>query len=180
MRVGISNEAFFEEIFHVYFQRIFHYCKKLMKGLPITLVEECVQNTFLQVQANLSKLRNHPNVAGWLYVTSRNQVNVMYRKLYREQKHEVALSDHLANRLAACSQELYEVLLSTLDFKAMAHHVLQQLSPAESEFYVDYFKRHLSVRALSQKYNVSETAVTTRIYRLRKKIRSTARQTLFG
>lgn len=180
MRFGKSNEEFFEEIFHAYFQRIFYYCKKLMKGRPITLVEECVQNTFLQVQVNLSALRNHPNIAGWLYVTSRNQVNAMYRKLYRKQKHEVAFSDELANRLTASNQELNEVLIATLDIHGMVHHVLRQLSRAESEFYVDYFKRHLSVHSISKKYNLSETAVTTRIYRLRMKIKKAARLTLFG
>jgi RNA polymerase sigma-70 factor (ECF subfamily) len=76
--------------------------------------------------------------------------------------------------------QLNEVLIATLDFSHMVHHVLQQLSRAESEFYVDYFKRHLSVRSISKKYNLSETAVTTRIYRLQKKIRKTARHTLFG
>ncbi|MGG6311872.1 RNA polymerase sigma factor [Paenibacillus macerans] len=177
MRFETSNEEFFEEIFHAYFQRIFHYCKKLMKGRPVTLVEECVQNTFLQVQVNLSALRIHPNIAGWLYVTSRNQVNAMYRQLYRKQQHEVALSDKMANRLTASNQELNEVLISTLDFSEMVYHVLQQLSRAESEFYVDYFKRHLSVHSISKKYNLSETAVTTRIYRLRKKIKKTARHT---
>ncbi|MDG0810336.1 RNA polymerase sigma factor [Cohnella rhizosphaerae] len=168
-------------MFNAYSQRIYHYCKKLMRGRSITLVEECVQNTFLQVQANLSKLRNHPNIAGWLYVTSRNQVNAMYRKLYREQKHEVTLSDEQTKRLTANHQdEICEVLMGTADIDNLAHHVLQQLNLKESEFYVDYFKRHLSVRALSQKYNVSESAVTTRIYRLRKKIRNAARHTLFG
>ncbi|MNJ02020.1 hypothetical protein D3C73_1618260 [compost metagenome] len=62
----------------------------------------------------------------------------------------------------------------------IAQHVLQKLSRAETQLYVDYFKENLSINALSQKYSLSKSAVTTRIYRLRKKIKLKVRQALFG
>jgi RNA polymerase sigma-70 factor (ECF subfamily) len=151
-----------------------------MRGQASELAEECAQNTFVQVQENITALQAHPNLAGWLYKTARNQVNAFYRKLYRRRKYEIAISDSIANQLKASSCELYEVLIGTLDMNKMVRHVLQQLSRVETEIYVDYFKDRLSIHEISQKYNLSKTVVTTRIYRLRKKIKQTARQTLFG
>jgi RNA polymerase sigma-70 factor (ECF subfamily) len=175
-----SHETFFVDVFHRYFTRILNYCKRLMRGQAVEMAEECAQNTFVQVQENITALQAHPNLAGWLYKTARNQVNAFYRKLYRRRKYEIAISDSIANQLMGNSCELYEVLIRTLDINKMVRHVLQQLSRTETEFYVDYFKDRLSIQALSQKYNLSKTAVTTRIYRLRKKIKQMARQTLFG
>ncbi|WP_145410730.1 RNA polymerase sigma factor [Paenibacillus xylanexedens] len=175
-----SNETFFVDVFRRYFTRVLNYCKRLMSGPAIEMAEECAQNTFVQLQENITALQAHPNLAGWLYTTARNQVNILYRKLYRRRKHEIAISDSLAYQLTANSYELYEVLIATLDMDKMVRHVLNQLSRAESEFYVDYFKDRLSIYALSQKYSLSKTAVTTRIYRLRKKIKQAARRALFG
>ena len=39
----------------------------------------------------------------------------------------------------------------------------------------DYYRSKMSVSDLSIKYDISTTAVTTRIYRLKKKIRNTVR-----
>lgn len=174
-----GNETFFEDVFHRYFTRVLNYCKRLTRGQATELAEECAQNTFVQVQANITALQAHPNLAGWLYKTARNQVNALYRKIYRQRKHEISISDSVANQLTANSFEMYEVLIATLDLDSIARQVLQRLNRAEKDFYIDYFKNHLSVQALSQKYNLSKSAVTTRIYRLRKKIKQMIRHALF-
>ncbi|MBU5672154.1 RNA polymerase sigma factor [Paenibacillus brevis] len=175
-----SNEMFFVDVFRRYFTRVLNYCKRLMRGPAVEMAEECAQNTFVQVQENITALKAHPNLAGWLFTTARNQVNAFYRKFYRRRKHEIAICDSIANQLTANSYELYEVLIATLDMDKMVRHVLNQLSHSETAFYVDYFKNRLSIQVLSKKYNLSKTAVTTRIYRLRKKIKQAARQALFG
>lgn len=175
-----SQERFFVDVFRRYFTRILNYCKRLTRGKGAEMAEECAQNTFVQVQENLAALKAHPNLAGWLYKTARNQVNTLFRKLYRRRKHEIPISDSIAHQLTADSCDLYEVLISTLNLDSLAHHVLQQLNRTETALYEDYFKERLSIHALSQKYNLSKSAVTTRIYRLRKKIKLTVRQTLFG
>jgi len=179
MKLG-SHERFFVDVFRRYFTRILNYCKRLTRGQAAEMAEECAQNTFVQVQENIVTLQTHPNLAGWLYKTARNQVNTLYRKLYRRRRHEIAINDSIANQLAANCFELYEVLIATLNMDNLAQHVLQKLNRTETELYIDYFKDRLSIHALSQKYCLSKTAVTTRIYRLRKKIKLTVRQTLFG
>lgn len=179
MNLG-SHETFFVDVFHRYFTCILNYCKRLTRGQAVEMAEECAQNTFVQVQVNIATLQAHPNLAGWLYKTARNQVNTLFRKLYRRRKYEIPISDNIANQLTANSFELYEVLIATLNMDNLAQHVLQKLNRVETELYVDYFKERLSIHALSQKYSLSKTAVTTRIYRLRKKIKLTVRQALFG
>ncbi|MGW8959763.1 hypothetical protein [Paenibacillus sp. NPDC055715] len=54
--------------------------------------------------------------------------------------------------------------------------ILMQLSKNEYELYQDYFLQNMSISLLAAKYNISITATTTRIYRLRKTIRTLSHQ----
>lgn len=49
--------------------------------------------------------------------------------------------------------------------------VLESLDEDEYELYIDYYKEKMPVTNLSKKYNISKTALTTRSYRLKKKIK---------
>ncbi|WP_079913927.1 RNA polymerase sigma factor [Paenibacillus sp. 32352] len=173
-----SNEEFSEEICRRHFNQVYKYCKNLLKGQPDDLAEECTQNTFLQAHTQASKLKVHPNIVGWLYTTSRNQVNAAYRKQYRKRKYEFILSGELSSKLVSDNRELDEILISILNIDSLVETVLSKLNNFEAKLYTEYFKNQLSISQLAEKYNLSQTAITTRIYRLKRKIRAIAHYTL--
>lgn len=72
-----TDDTFYEDLCDKYFNRISVYCRRLVKGQEqfLDFVEECTQNTFLEARKQISKLKNHPNVEGWLYTTARNLIN---------------------------------------------------------------------------------------------------------
>ncbi len=173
-----TNGEFLEEIYRSHANRIRLFCKKLLRGHYTDATEECVQNTFLHAGQQANKLKKHPNIEGWLYRTSRNQVKNVFRKCYIQQKYEVGLHCDAADMLACGCPFLDEVLFPSTNISKLVEELLNRLSSREQELYEDYFKQHLSILELSAKYSLSNTAVTSRIHRLRKKIKHLLQEVL--
>ena len=171
-----NDEAFYENLCNLYFDRIYNYCKRLVRGQDqfMDFVEDCTQNTFLEARKQISHLRNHANVEGWLYTTARNLINHSYRSMYVKKRHEVIMYDNMSGALMEVDHELEELFNSAmdLDLEKLSIEILSKLNTNESDLNLDYYKCNMSVSDLSEKYNVSATAMTTRIYRLKKKIKN--------
>lgn len=172
-----NAEAFYELLCNQYFERIYSYCKRLVKGQAqfMDFVEDCTQNTFLEARKQISHLRDHPNVEGWLYTTARNLINQSYRSMYVKKRHEVMMNENIANNLIEFDRELEELFNHIVDLDRLCADILSQLNANESDLYRDYYKNNMSVLELAKKYDVSGTAMTTRIYRLKKKIKHLVR-----
>lgn len=85
-----SNKQFFEELCERYYEKVFFYCLHLARsrGLSSDFAKECTHDTFLEAGKQINKLREHPNVQGWLYVVARNLICGSIRKILRKEKHE--------------------------------------------------------------------------------------------
>lgn len=173
-----TNEEFLEEIYQSHAKQLRMYCKRLLQGHYTDATEECVQNTFLHAGQQANKLKKHPNIIGWLYRTSRNQVNNVFRKCYIQQKYEVGLYCNVADIIVCGCLFLDEALLRSANISKLVEELLNKLNPREQKLYQDYFRQHLSILELSMKYGISPTAVTSRIHRLRKKIKHLLQEAL--
>lgn len=171
-----SDEAFYELLCTKYFNQIYYYCKSLVKGQEqfIDFVEECTQDTFLAARKQITKLRDHPNIEGWLYTTARNLINSSYRSMYIKKRHEVSIDDTIANTLSEPDTEFEKLFDDAIDLDKLSAEILRKLNTNEYDLYIDYFVNNISVSDLATKYDISVTATTTRIYRLKKKIKSIA------
>ncbi|KHL91338.1 RNA polymerase subunit sigma-70 [Paenibacillus sp. IHB B 3415] len=166
-----QQDVFYEQLCEQNIRNIYKYCARLTKGQShlTDIAEDCTQKTFLEAGKQIVTLQNHPNVKGWLYVTAKNLVRNSYRGMYIKRKYEIVFDDQLkliseGNELAACLEESY-------DIKELSEQVLSVLSKSEYDLYHDYFRNRLSIIELSEKYYISSTAVTTRIYRVKKKLK---------
>ncbi|WP_313165862.1 sigma-70 family RNA polymerase sigma factor [Sedimentibacter sp.] len=175
-----SNKQFFEELCDKYYEKVFLYCLHLARsrGLSSDFAEECTQDTFLEAGKQVYKLREHPEVQAWLYVVARNLVCGSIRKILRKEKHET-ITDYtefdIADESCLSLEELFDY---KIDVDKLCTKVLEVLDEDEYKLYIDYYKEKIPVINLSKKYNISKTALTTRAYRLKKKIKMIARDFL--
>lgn len=169
-----NGEVFYENLCNQYFERIYLYCKRLVKGQEqfMDFAEDCTQNTFLEARKQISHLINHPNVEGWLYTTARNLINRSYRGMYIKKRHEVILDDNISRTLMEFDHELEALFNRIVDLDSLYVDILGRLNQDEYGLYTDYYKDNLSISELAKKYDVSATAITTRIYRLKQKIKN--------
>ena len=91
--------------------------------------------------------------------------------MYVKKRHEVSIDDNIANAWTELDNELEELVNHALDLDKLCVEILDKLNPSEYNLYIDYYKRNISVSDLSKKHDISATAMTTRIYRLKKKIK---------
>ncbi|GAA0392336.1 sigma-70 family RNA polymerase sigma factor [Paenibacillus motobuensis] len=171
--VNLNDEVYTEELYNKYYEQIYAYCKKRVKWQEKfnDIAEDCTQSTFLEAHRQLSSLRSHPNIEGWLYTTARNMINNAYRSLYTKKQREVILDETISNSLMQLDQELEQLFQEALNFDQLCIEILGRLSRQENELYTDYYQNRLTIASLSKKYGISATAVTTRIHRLKKKIK---------
>gem|GEM_PF-1934249 len=174
------NKQFFDDICDKYYEKVLSYCKHYSKskGLSSDFAEECAQDTFLEAGKQINKLKEHPNVQAWLYTVARNLICGSMRKLYIQKKYET-ITDYTALDIADESDFIHEELLDyEIDEDKMCVTIIETLDEDEYELYIDYYKNKISVENLSEKYNISKTALTTRAYRLKKKIKLIAKDVL--
>ncbi|TKH45199.1 sigma-70 family RNA polymerase sigma factor [Paenibacillus terrae] len=168
--------CFYNQICELYLDDVYRFCIHLLKNeLQFRCIaEECTQDTFLTARQQLCKLKLHPNVKGWLYLTAKHFVHKSLRRYYTQKKHET-MFEHEACSLSISVEEDWEKSRFQ-DIDQIINSILTQLSKKEYELYQDYFLQNMSISILATKYNISITATTTRIYRLRKTLRTLSHQ----
>jgi len=171
--VNLKDEVSTEELYIKYYDRIYAYCKKRVKWQKKfhDIAEDCTQNTFLEAHRQISTLRSHPNIEGWLYLTARNMINNAFRSLYTKKQREIILDETVSNTLMQWDQELERLFKEAINLDHLCSEILGRLSMQEYELYTNYYKERMSVSSLSKRYGITATAVTTRIHRLKKKIK---------
>ena len=85
------------------------------------------------------------------------------------------MDNNTSGTLMEFEHDLEELFNSSVDLDRLCADILSRLNANESDLYRDYYKDNMSIPALAKKYDVSATAITTRIYRLKKKIKNLVR-----
>lgn len=179
MKNSECEDFFYEELCSKYYEPIQFYCRRLVKNQNSLrdFIEECTQETFLEAKKKMPQLKSHPNIEGWLHVTARNQVNLAFRTLYTQRKYETYIDLNQSQRsYMCCDLNLEKILDADINYEKVKEDLLNHLSDTEYNLYEEYFNQHLTVSELAAKYVISESAVTTRIFRTRKKIKAIIHQ----
>jgi RNA polymerase sigma-70 factor (ECF subfamily) len=95
----------------------------------------------------------------------------LFRKQYLKRKYEIFLDEDLSETLASLDHNIEKLFDLNIDIDIAVSKILKGLNEYEYILYVDYYKNYMTVTEIADKYNISTTAVTTRIYRLKKKIK---------
>ncbi|MNW43712.1 RNA polymerase factor sigma C [compost metagenome] len=165
------EEVYIEELCNEYFLDIYNYCLKLIHGQRdlLSFAEDCTQNTFLEAHKQISILKSHPNVKGWLFCTAKNMINNSFRCMYLQRKREIYINDAvLTAELHYIDPNLENISEGNINIDKLSKYILGHLHSFEYEIYYDYYKNKMSISKLSVKYQMTESAITTRIYRIKK------------
>ncbi|MEK4513061.1 sigma-70 family RNA polymerase sigma factor [Paenibacillus anaericanus] len=172
MKGTSPNEVLLNKVCEEHLESVYNFCIYLIhnsRGLQ-DIAEESTQETFLEAKQQIEKLVQHPNIKGWLFQTAKNKVNRSFRYYYSKKKHELLTNEVIQYPISSIENEL-EI---NIDFDQLKVEVLKQLNAQEYELYCNYYLHKKSIDELSTIYDISRTAVTTRIYRLKKHIKEIA------
>jgi RNA polymerase sigma-70 factor (ECF subfamily) len=170
---GRSAEQELEELTHLYYMDVLRFCSaNLDYGADRGLADDCTQEAFIIM---LEKLRNGESIRdpkAFLYRTALNFVRRVKRTFARRSRKERIIEEleEECERHQAMVRLMEDDLDRNLCEEEYLDQVLEQLSDSEMKLLKAFYEDHQTVRELAQKYDISISAVTSRIHRLRAKI----------
>ncbi|MGZ7442148.1 RNA polymerase sigma factor [Paenibacillus sp. TH7-28] len=172
-QLSTCSHDFIRQICEQYYAEVYQFCKHLVKNDVQfrDVVEDCTQETFLLAGKHAEKLKSHPCVKGWLFSTAKNLVRKSFRTYGSKQKHEAILADNTTCSSPSAELEMEWLQDSQIDIENMKADILVNLKDQEYALYLDYFVHKKTVAEISASNEISHTATTTRICRLRKSIK---------
>lgn len=148
----------FDEIFQTYNKKIYSFSLSHLKSKEEA--EGVVQEVFLKLWKNRSKLRVQADFRAFLFTITFNIIKNRFRKMDREQKHleayalTIAKEDHSSDLAVE-----YNNLKETLD------KFVAQLPPRQKEILRLNREDGLTVEEISQQLNISKRTVENHLFR---------------
>lgn len=160
-----TEDANFEEIYLKHHDMVFRYICRVVRN-DDAAADDLTQEVFLVAYNKRNKLKEHPNVPGFLMKTAKNKL----KKYFQEQK---GIFDNDEESLDVLSKE--ESGSSGMDEyrKVDLYYTLENiLSGKELNLLLHYYAYGYSTAEMAEKLGVSESCIKMRISRLKQKLRS--------
>ena len=160
-----------EEYCRQYKELLYKYAY-LRTGHDKNAAEDCVQEAFMVIYRRLKKGEEFKEPKAFLYRTVDNLVKVHLRDMKKRQKiddevvrQELSQWNILDNLAPETEEEIIRVALS-------------EMNDSEKVIYKQRYIENKNIKEIAQQYNLSITAVTTRLYRIRQKVEARVKQEL--
>lgn len=168
----INADKLLEEYCRQYKEILYKYAY-LRTGHDKNAAEDCVQEALMVIYRRMKKGEEFKEPKAFLYRTVDNFIKEHLRDLKKREKlnEKVQISEELSqwdilDRLAPETEE--EII----------NAALSEMNDTEKIIYRRRYIENKNVKEIAQQYNLSVTAVTTRLYRIRQKVEVRVRQEL--
>lgn len=180
MKDDSLTKAFIDELFSKHYYDLRKFCWALL--INEDAAEDCVQDVFLIAQEKAQMLMNHPYPLKWLMCTAKNLSRKRMRDDARRRKrlNIVTVSEDIIQNIPDphCVDDLFE--LSDADIEKLAGIVLSFITDEEKELYELYYKQKLSTGAIAERLGITKSAVSMRLLRLRRRVKSFSENIFYG
>ena len=168
-----QSEQYIEALYAKY-QRFLHTICRQKTGHDRaydTLIEDCIQETFLLAYRHYDELQSHPNVQAWLVRTCLNRL-LPYAKQQRDHQSVVAFPlDHTGVLFVADESNSSDAFVRSMDVKAFEATLLTALTAREENVFARYFLRGETMQETAEALGVSMNQVRVDIRHIRQKAR---------
>jgi len=142
-----------------------------------SFIEDCEQDVFVEATESYSKLKNHPNLLGWLIKACQFRLLHEREKRVRRRTTTVFSTDILDNLSVSEGIDIIRQWNDREDARANLDAIFIVLTEKERHVYEDYFIGGMSEAKVAHKQNVEVSAVKATIRRIRHKSKSLAAKT---
>lgn len=153
-----------EEIMNDYYNYIYTIIRNMSNNLSNEDIEEIILDVLLILWQNKNILDINKSMSSYIAGITRNLVKLKFRKL----KSEENLDDY-AN-LYALDSDL-ELKLIANEKKQIIRMELEKLKSIDKQIFVEYYYKDKSIKKISKLFNMSETKIKSKLFRIRKKIK---------
>lgn len=161
-----SNDEAFNVFYRKYYKQMYYSAYSITRDHY--LAQDVVQETFIKAYRHFDTLKMEGKKGAWLYVISRNTAIDFYRKRLRC----LEISDDNVELNAGVSAEGEERYIEM----NLIRELLLTLEPQHRQMLLLIYEYGLTYEQLAAYQNTSVSAVKSRIYRVKVKLRSMARK----
>lgn len=164
MRILSGKTEEFSYFMDVYGQQVFTLVVRIVNSEEDA--EEVTQDVFMKAYMNLSSFNGISSFSTWLYRIAYNTAISYTRKRKNE---EYVVDDKVWNTIS--DTEVDDALSDESEAQIeLLMNALQKLSPEDRALITLYYEEEKSVKEISSIFNLSESNVKVRLFRLRKKL----------
>jgi|GEM_PF-748352 RNA polymerase sigma factor, sigma-70 family len=164
-----------DETVERHYTEILAYCRYHL-NFDNSAAEECTQEVFTAFFEHTTYSGIY-NPRAWLYRTADNYINQYKRAVEKQKSTTFTLPDEEDDNNRdkddkfVYNQDFDHYLDGNIDVERFKKEILSSLNGRESKLFNLYFREHVSIKQLSERYAISDNAVSKRINRIRIKIK---------
>lgn len=155
----MSNGGF-EEVYLKHYDMVYRYICRLIRNAAEA--EDLTQEVFWVAYRKWEKVRNHPNIGGFLMVVAKNKVMKWSTKQHVQYYDEIELLDALAEKLGETNP---------YDMIDLCSSVEDTLSFEELKQLMQYYEYGYSAAEMAKMLGVTESCFKVRVLRMREKLK---------
>lgn len=169
-----------EQLYAQYYDIVYRQCLSIIGYNPrfYPLVEECVQDAFLQAIVDYGEYKDYRNPVGWIVRVAQNKVKSKFRDELRHAKVVSALfpsqGKDMAFSVCAVDEEL-----DRRDTVEQIVRIYNSLTEREKKVFIAYFLDDMSQKETAAATGFTENSVRAAVRRIRKHAHSTNKMYLF-
>lgn len=167
-----SKDKLFDDLVQRHYNSIYRFCYYRLARDQFA-AEDCTQEVFIVLYKNMDRLENLEKIDGWLYKTADHLTKRAYLKTAREKKkvEYIDTDDAHSPYHTMIYEERYDIVEAVqIDGKKCLKEVFENLTDMDVKIWDLYYRKRKSLREVSEALNLSESAVKSRVSRLKQKI----------
>lgn len=158
-----SSAKCLEELYLRYHLKVRKYCYTILKDKETA--GDLMQDTFIKVSSNLSKLKNATTFVGWLFQIARNLCLDHIKKQSKTKAERVEETLDLADEIIDLEDlEAKEFQISLMEI------LIDELNHEDKKMLKLKYVDKISIKGIQAEFDLSESAVKMRLARARKKV----------
>ncbi|MDP2036962.1 MAG: sigma-70 family RNA polymerase sigma factor [Ignavibacteria bacterium] len=159
-----ENIIDFTLIYNKYKKPLFNYSYKIVRAEM--LAEDIMQNVFLKLYDNMSRIRHTELVEVWIFRTARNEAFTHFRRTKNKIEEDITNYESVLPSSNLVNDFEQQELINLIEDE------LRQMDSAQSEVY--YLKEYsgLSYKEIAEIMGITEDLVRSRIFKVRQKLRT--------
>lgn len=153
-----------EDIMNDYTNYIYTIIRNSYINLPDEDVEEIVLDVFLTIWNNQSKLDINKKLSSYIVGITRNLI----KKKYRDYITNDNIEDYEDQLIDLTNIEL---TFSEKDKQKVILNELEKMKKDDKEIFIQYYYEERNIKEISKIFNISESKVKSKLFRIRKKLK---------
>jgi RNA polymerase sigma-70 factor (ECF subfamily) len=161
-----GNIGAFEDMFNIYYDELVNFAYKYL--FDIEQSEDLVQNLFLYIWENRSRIKISKSLKGYLYTSVKNRSLNQLKKIKLYDNNDI-LS---INAVLTTEDDITDTGIIT----DLIKEIVKSLPPRMSDIFIKKALKGYTVKEISDELNISQNTVKTQLQRARDKIRETLKK----